>query len=82
MMSGLPIAFNFQKGILKKTIQNKFGKALFLLSSEENGELEVLQKQASSMLISFALANAILFFPADQAELVEGESVSFLPINR
>jgi len=34
------------------------------------------------MLISFALANAILFFPADQAELVQGESVSFLPINR
>jgi len=82
MMSGLPISFNFQQGILKKTIQNKFGKALFLLSSEENGELEVLQKQASSMLISFALANAILFFPADQVELVAGESVSFLPINR
>ena len=82
MMSGLPIQMNFQNRILKKAVQNKFGKALFLLSTEENGEIEVLQKQASSMLISFALANAILFFPPDQLEIQKGESVSFLPINR
>ncbi|MDG1276251.1 MAG: molybdopterin molybdotransferase MoeA [Algoriphagus sp.] len=82
MISGLPIQMNFQKGILKKAVENKFGKALFLLSTEENGEIEVLQKQASSMLISFAMANAILFFPPDQLEIRKGESVSFLPINR
>ncbi len=81
MISGLPIKMNFERAALKHSVENKFGKALFLLATIENGKIEVFQKQASSMLISFAVANAILFFPEDALRLEQGEEVSYLRIN-
>mgnify|MGYP003640704948 CR=1 FL=1 len=82
-MSGNPdIALNFQTGILKHRTFNKFGKTLFILGTEKNGELEIYPKQASSMLISYALGNALVMIPEQMEELEAGESVQFLPINR
>ncbi|TXE14627.1 gephyrin-like molybdotransferase Glp [Algoriphagus aquimarinus] len=83
IMSGNPdIALNFQTGILKHRTFNKFGKTLFILGTEKNGELEIYPKQASSMLISYALGNALVMIPEQREELEAGESVQFLPINR
>ncbi len=73
---------DFQSGILKHRTFNKFGKTVFLLGTEKNGEIEIFEKQASSMLISYALGNALVMIP-EQLEILEaGESVQFLPINR
>jgi len=83
IMSGNPdIALNFQTGILKHRTFNKFGKTLFILGTEKNGELEIYPKQASSMLISYALGNALVMIPEQREELEAGEPVQFLPINR
>jgi molybdopterin molybdotransferase len=82
MHSGMPIGLSLQQGNLATTIQNNFGKTLFLLAKEENGSIELLPKQASSMLISFSQSNAILVFPADQEELKAGETIYYFPINR
>jgi len=72
----------FQSGVLKHRTFNKFGKTVFLLGIEKNGELEIFEKQASSMLISYALGNSLVMIP-EQVEILEaGESVQFLPINR
>lgn len=83
IMSGNPdYDLNFRKGKLKHRTYNKFGKTVFMLGTEENGELEVFEKQASSMLISYALGNALLLIPKEREVLEAGETVQFLPINR
>lgn len=83
IMSGNPdYDLNFQSGVLKHRTFNKFGKTLFILGTEKNGELEIYPKQASSMLISYALGNALVLIPAEKEVLESGESVLFLPINR
>ena len=82
MHSDMPIGLSLQQGNLETTIQNNFGKTLFLLAKEQNGSIELLPKQASSMLISFSQSNAILVFPADQEELKAGETIHYFPINR
>lgn len=73
---------DFQSGILKHSTFNKFGKTVFFLGTEKNGELEIFDKQASSMLISYALGNALVMIPEEKEFLEAGESVQFLPINR
>ncbi|MCE7055917.1 molybdopterin molybdotransferase MoeA [Algoriphagus sp. AGSA1] len=83
IMTGNPdFDLDFQTGVLKHRTFNKFGKTLFILGSEVNGELEIYPKQASSMLISYALGNALVLVPADKQILEAGEKVLFLPINR
>ncbi|WP_425636879.1 gephyrin-like molybdotransferase Glp [Algoriphagus yeomjeoni] len=83
IMSGNPdYDLNFQTGVLKHRTFNKFGKTLFILGTEKNGQLEIYPKQASSMLISYALGNALVLVPAEKEILEPGESVLFLPINR
>ena len=82
MFSGIPISLTIQEGRITLPIQNNFGKTLFLLAREENGSIELLPKQASSMLISFSMSNAILVFPAELEVLNAGEIVHYFPINR
>jgi len=82
MHSGSPINLSLQQARLADSIQNNFGKTLFLLAKEENGSISLLPKQASSMLISFSQCNAILVFPADQQSLEAGVTVNYFPINR
>lgn len=73
---------HFRSGMLKHRTFNKFGKTVFLLGTEKNGEIEIFEKQASSMLISYALGNALVMIPEEKEVLEAGESVQFLPINR
>lgn len=83
IMSGNPdFDLDFQRGKLKHRIYNKFGKTVFMLGMEKNGDLEVFEKQASSMLVSYALGNALLLVPKEKEEIEAGETVQFLPINR
>ena len=83
IMSGDPdYDLNFQSGVLQHRTYNKFGKTLFILGTEKNGELDIYPKQASSMLISYALGNALVLVPAEKEILEAGESVLYLPINR
>ena len=83
IMSGNPdVDLNFQTGVLKHPTFNKFGKTLFILGTETNGEVEIYPKQASSMLISYALGNALVLIPEDLEVLNAGESVQFLAVNR
>ncbi|MEB2776577.1 gephyrin-like molybdotransferase Glp [Algoriphagus sp. D3-2-R+10] len=83
IMSGNPdVDLNFQTGVLKHRTFNKFGKTLFILGTEKNGEVEIYPKQASSMLISYALGNALVLIPEDLEVLGAGESVQFLAVNR
>lgn len=73
---------DFQSGILKDRTYNKFGKTVFLLGIEKDGEIEIFEKQASSMLISYALGNSLVMIPEQMEILEAGASVRFLPINR
>lgn len=83
IMSGNPdYDLNFLTGALQHRTFNKFGKTLFILGTETNGELEIYPKQASSMLISYALGNALVLIPEDKEVLEAGEAVLYLPINR
>lgn len=83
IMSGNPdVDLNFQTGVLKHRTFNKFGKTLFILGTEKNGEVEIYPKQASSMLISYALGNALVLIPENLEVLEAGESVQFLAVNR
>lgn len=83
IMSGSPdMDLNFQTGVLKHRTFNKLGKTIFVLAKEKSGEIEIFEKQASSMLISYALGNALVMIPYEKEILAAGESVQFLPINR
>lgn len=83
IMSGNPdVDLNFQTGVLKHRTFNKFGKTLFILGTEKNGEIEIYPKQASSMLISYALGNALVLIPEDLEVLEAGQSIQFLAVNR
>lgn len=83
IMSGnTDFSLDFQSGVLKERTFNTFGKTVFLLAIEKNGELEIFQKQASSMLISYSLANALVMIPEQVEQMEARESVQFLPINR
>lgn len=82
-MAGKPeFELNFQQAKLKADTANNQGKTIFLLAVEKNGELEILDKQASSMLISFSNGNAIVMLPETKEMYMTGEIVSYLPINR
>lgn len=73
---------DFQSGILQHRTFNQFGKTVFYLGTEKNGNIQIYPKQASSMLISYALGNALVMIPEDKEVMEAGETVQFLPINR
>lgn len=73
---------DFQSGKLAHRTYNQFAKTVFYLGTEQNGSIQIYPKQASSMLISYALSNALVMIPHDKEVLEEGEFVQFLPINR
>ncbi|UZD21497.1 molybdopterin molybdotransferase MoeA [Algoriphagus halophytocola] len=73
---------DFSTGVLRHSTTNKFGKTLFILGTEQDGQLDIYPKQASSMLISYALGNALILIPEEKEVLEAGERLSYLPINR
>lgn len=64
------------KAILSEDVSNPQGKTLFLKGRVLNDRVEVLTGQASSMLKSFAVANALIIIPEDKKEIKAGEEVS------
>lgn len=68
------------KAILNTTVLNPQGKTLFLKGKLVNDKVEVLKGQASSMLISFSEANALIIIPESKAKMLEGETVSCILI--
>ncbi|TCP25890.1 molybdopterin molybdochelatase [Tenacibaculum skagerrakense] len=62
-------------------IKNIHGKTLFLKGNVENGEATLLDGQASSMLKSFAICNALLVVPDDVTLIKKGEIIEYIKLN-
>lgn len=82
MVSGKDLELNFKKGILNGLVENPTHKSLFLLGIEEDGIVEILEKQACGMLVSFAESNALVFVDESIERIEFGGKVRFIPINR
>ncbi|MGS0747638.1 molybdopterin molybdotransferase MoeA [Halpernia sp. GG3] len=62
-------------------IQNNFGKTLFLKGNVENEIATEFSGQASSMLKSFAISNALLIIPEDIKLIKKGELLNYLKLD-
>jgi molybdopterin molybdotransferase len=60
---------------------NRFGKTLFLKGTVTNGQATPLLGQASSMLKSFAVSNALLVIPETVVNIKKGDTISYLDLN-
>lgn len=67
---------------LQTSIKNAFGKVLFLKATVSNGEARPLGGQASSMLKSFAICNALLIVPAENEEMNPGKEINYIALDR
>jgi molybdopterin molybdotransferase len=61
-------------------IDNKSGKTLFLKGMVENEQATILSGQASSMLKSFAVCNALLVIPSHLTSIKKGEKITYLKL--
>jgi len=60
-------------------INNKFGRALFLKAMvNDSGEVSSLEGQSSAMLSSYAVANALIYIPAEVESVAKGSLVKTL----
>lgn len=69
-----------EKAMAGVTIQNNFSKTLFLKGKVNDGIATPLLGQASSMLKSFATANALLIMQEDQEIIEKGASITYLDL--
>ncbi|HEA30889.1 MAG TPA: molybdopterin molybdenumtransferase MoeA [Leeuwenhoekiella sp.] len=67
---------------LETPIKNPFGKVLFLKATVSDGEARQLGAQASSMLKSFAICNALLIVPADKEVINPGEEIRYIALDQ
>ena len=58
--------------------RSKGDRALFLKAYVRNGEVKILEGQSSSMLHTFAVANALLYLPETAKNIQIGDSVSLI----
>lgn len=65
---------------LSEQINNPFRKVLFLKATVSKGKLSPLGGQASSMLRSFALCNALAVVPADVERLEAGTRITYIAL--
>lgn len=81
-LSGDP-GFGLQRSSAQLTseITNTTGKSLFLKGKCEHGKISVLTGQASSMLISFAQSNALIYVPETVQEIKVNEEVAYYDLN-
>lgn len=63
---------------LTETLENKGNRALFLKANVTQREVEILDYQNSSMMISFATANALVYVPSEKNMVEKGELVETL----
>jgi len=62
-----------------KAINNKFGRALFLKAMiNDKWEVTSLEDQSSAMLSSYAIANALIYIPAETESVEKGSLVKAL----
>ena len=79
-LRGLEFEHNFQTAEFVGSFQNKTGKQLFLKAEVNEGKISQLTHQASSMLHSFALSNALLLVSPETTKLQSGGQVSYINI--
>ena len=58
---------------IKKGDRSQFLKAYY-----KNGKVEILEGQSSSMLHTFAIANALVYLSSDAKEIVKGDSIQVI----
>ncbi|OCK50066.1 hypothetical protein BA768_20645 [Chryseobacterium sp. CBo1] len=63
---------------ISEALENNSGRALFLKAKLKGGCVEILTHQNSSMLLSFARADALVYIPADTTSVKKGEPVTTL----
>ncbi len=66
---------------LTSEITNTTGKSLFLKGKCEHGKISVLTGQASSMLLSFAQSNALIYVPETVEKINANEEVAYYDLN-
>lgn len=77
-MMGQPFTGDkWQSAILTTAVQSPQEKALFLKASYQKGNIKILGQQSSSMLQSFAMANAIAFVPEHFTTMAEGDPIQY-----
>ncbi|MCB0429079.1 MAG: molybdopterin molybdotransferase MoeA [Flavobacteriales bacterium] len=66
---------------LKQSFRKKDQRAWFLKAKTNGNQVEILEKQGSDMLMDFALADAVVYIPAERTEVEAGGEVEvfFLP---
>ncbi len=75
---GLPIVYARATSHFIK----KGSRAQFLKAHYQNGEVTILEGQASSMLHTFARANALVFIPEEQTEIKKNQTVTLISLPR
>jgi len=71
-------------GTLKKATNSfikKGNRAQFLKAYTEGNIVEILDSQASSMLNSFAVANALVYLPEEKQQITPEEMITVIPIS-
>ncbi len=69
-----------KQALLSDDIQNNTGKTRFLKGIVHNNTAAPLMGQASSMLKSFAIANALLMVPSEIELIKKGESITYIDL--
>jgi molybdopterin molybdotransferase len=68
------------KAIASADIKNPTGKTLFLKGNVKDSQAVLLTGQASSMLKSFAVSNALLVVPEDKEIIRKGEELTYIAL--
>ena len=70
-----------RKARLTTSIKNIHSKTLFLKAGVTRDEITPYTDQASSMLNTYALSNALLLVPEEKELLNEGDWVTYIDLN-
>ncbi|RXG11954.1 molybdopterin molybdochelatase [Leeuwenhoekiella aestuarii] len=80
-MGSLKPFLNERKAELTEDINNKIGKTLFLKAGVLNTKITPYTGQASSMLNTYALSNALLVVPETETALKTGDLVNYIDLS-
>ncbi|MDP5045342.1 MAG: molybdopterin molybdotransferase MoeA [Leeuwenhoekiella sp.] len=80
-MGSINPLLNERSAVLTETIKNIHGKTLFLKAGVIGNTITPFTGQASSMLNTYALSNALLLIPEDTEQLNAGDAVTYLDLN-
>ena len=80
-MGSLDPFLNLRTAILTENVRNNFHKTLFLKAGVEGNKITPYTGQASSMLNTYALSNALLTVPEEVEILKKGDEVTYLDLN-